>query len=371
MPHNIRLFSDVGAKMSMFDTKAKKHKENQMINPFSEWDGSGTRRKISREDPNYGRPLEGSKTAERGKQAQVQMIADMVEMCDVIFDCGIQSPDGRGAICFGDVFRLYSAINDKCVGLLMRGRKHNILDFEGEMLFQRRDDDKMIELLLPLNTIRYKYGMPARAGCGDVCPELLEELERQQKMRQPRARSLELLEPPHPAHQKSRSMELDTSWTRAAEGGAAEAACEPRWTLQVPGQAQHGRRACSAENLSTIDDDAAEAAARGSAARAEDGEQVEGAAGGAEGGEEVEGAVGGVEDVGQQSPPNAASDAAASERLPSPTIDFWEATSAEHPADDAAGGGTPPAPEAGLQERPPLPSPQITVSDEDEPLPAR
>ena len=36
------------------------------------------------------------------------------------------------------VLQLYSQINDKCVGLLMRGRKHNILDFEGEMLFQVR-----------------------------------------------------------------------------------------------------------------------------------------------------------------------------------------------------------------------------------------
>ena len=55
MPHNIRLFSDVGAKMSMFDNKAKRHKENQMINPFSDWDGAGTRRKLSRDDPDYGK----------------------------------------------------------------------------------------------------------------------------------------------------------------------------------------------------------------------------------------------------------------------------------------------------------------------------
>ena len=51
----IRLFSDVGAKMSMFDQRAKEHRDSQMINPFSEWSGAGTRRKLSREDPNYGR----------------------------------------------------------------------------------------------------------------------------------------------------------------------------------------------------------------------------------------------------------------------------------------------------------------------------
>ena len=51
----IRLFSDVGAKMSMFDKRAKEHQDSQMINPFSEWSGAGTRRKLSREDPDYGR----------------------------------------------------------------------------------------------------------------------------------------------------------------------------------------------------------------------------------------------------------------------------------------------------------------------------
>ncbi|KAF0287373.1 Actin-binding Rho-activating protein [Amphibalanus amphitrite] len=210
----IRLFSDVGAKMSMFDQRAKEHRDSQMINPFSEWGGAGTRRKLSREDPNYGRPVEGSKTAERGRLAQIQMIGDMVELCDMIYDCGIRSKDGRAAISFGDAFRLYSSINDKVVGLLMRGRKHKILDFEGEMLFQGRDDHKMIELLLPLNTIRHKYGMPERAGCGEVDHELLQllaEQDRKQKQqrKQQRTRSVGVppLAPPPARHQKSRSVD--------------------------------------------------------------------------------------------------------------------------------------------------------------------
>ena len=50
--------------------------------------------------------MEGSKTAERGRLAQIQMIGDMVELCDMIYDCGIRSPDGRAAISFGDAFRV-------------------------------------------------------------------------------------------------------------------------------------------------------------------------------------------------------------------------------------------------------------------------
>ncbi|XP_043228423.1 uncharacterized protein LOC122384770 [Amphibalanus amphitrite] len=222
----IRLFSDVGAKMSMFDQRAKEHRDSQMINPFSEWGGAGTRRKLSREDPNYGRPVEGSKTAERGRLAQIQMIGDMVELCDMIYDCGIRSKDGRAAISFGDAFRLYSSINDKVVGLLMRGRKHKILDFEGEMLFQGRDDHKMIELLLPLNTIRHKYGMPERAGCGEVDHELLQllaEQDRKQKQqrKQQRTRSVGVppLAPPPARHQKSRSVD---NGRRSDEDGTEE-----------------------------------------------------------------------------------------------------------------------------------------------------
>lgn len=32
--------------------------------------------------------------------------------------------------------------------MLLRARKHHMVDFEGEMLFQKRDDDVIISLLL-------------------------------------------------------------------------------------------------------------------------------------------------------------------------------------------------------------------------------
>lgn len=38
-------------------------------------------------------------------------------------------------------------ISNKVVGILIRARKHGFVDFEGEMLYQRRDDDKVIRLL--------------------------------------------------------------------------------------------------------------------------------------------------------------------------------------------------------------------------------
>ena len=112
---------------------------------------------------------------------------------------------------------------------------------------QRRDDHKMIELLLPLNTIRFKYGMPERAGCGEVRPDLLEELERQQREKQPtRSRSVEQLGLPPPQLHKSRSMELGRDAAKSDAG----------WQLTPEtASAAAGRMGRSAENLTQIAED--------------------------------------------------------------------------------------------------------------------
>lgn len=44
--------------------------------------------------------------------------------------------------------------------MLMRARKHGLLTFEGEMLFQRRDDHVLVELLQPITEIRKAAGLP-------------------------------------------------------------------------------------------------------------------------------------------------------------------------------------------------------------------
>lgn len=50
--------------------------------------------------------------------------------------------------------QIYTLINDKLVGLLLRARKHKFIDFEGEVLFQRRDDDVPIFMLKPISEIK-------------------------------------------------------------------------------------------------------------------------------------------------------------------------------------------------------------------------
>lgn len=52
------------------------------------------------------------------------------------------------------IFQIYNYISDKVVGICLRARKHKLIEFEGEMLFQRRDDDVPIFLLKPIAEIR-------------------------------------------------------------------------------------------------------------------------------------------------------------------------------------------------------------------------
>ena len=67
------------------------------------------------------------------------------ECCGIIKDYGREVNDGW-IITFHHIFSIYVAISDKVVGLLLRARKHGLVDFEGEMLFQGRDNDKIIKL---------------------------------------------------------------------------------------------------------------------------------------------------------------------------------------------------------------------------------
>lgn len=50
--------------------------------------------------------------------------------------------------------QIYTSINDKLVGLLLRARKYKFVEFEGEMLFQRRDDDVPIFMLKTIDEVK-------------------------------------------------------------------------------------------------------------------------------------------------------------------------------------------------------------------------
>ena len=66
-------------------------------------------------DANYGRPLAGSKTELRGKQAGIHISTEVVELCSIIRLLGVAQPDGSYAVTFGDLFEFYTRISNKVI----------------------------------------------------------------------------------------------------------------------------------------------------------------------------------------------------------------------------------------------------------------
>lgn len=89
-------------------------------------------------------------------KANIQVYQEMIDLCAIIHTEGrpvTGEPELR-EITFGELFNIYVHINDKVVGLLLRARKHELLTFEGEVLFQRFHDHVPIFLLRPYKRIK-------------------------------------------------------------------------------------------------------------------------------------------------------------------------------------------------------------------------
>ncbi|KAG7229439.1 hypothetical protein INR49_012830 [Caranx melampygus] len=131
------------------------HQEYQKHNPFSH----DTRPSVvvpHKGQDDYGRPLQGSMTEQRGKDAHTHISREVQELCEVIRNIGEttagvgggSSSDGKViTVEFGKLFEHYVTISNKLVGILLRARKQRLVNFEGEMLWQGKDDHVVITLL--------------------------------------------------------------------------------------------------------------------------------------------------------------------------------------------------------------------------------
>ncbi|XP_044062543.1 actin-binding Rho-activating protein-like [Siniperca chuatsi] len=131
------------------------HQEYQKQNPFSH----DTRPSVmvpQKGQDDYGRPLQGSMTEQRGKDAHTHISREVQELCEVIRNIGEpKNKDGDGSgsdgkvitVEFRKLFEHYVTISNKLVGILLRARKQKLVDFEGEMLWQGQDDHVVITLL--------------------------------------------------------------------------------------------------------------------------------------------------------------------------------------------------------------------------------
>ncbi|XP_026326236.1 actin-binding Rho-activating protein-like [Hyposmocoma kahamanoa] len=125
------------------------------------------------------RPVPGSMTELRGAEAQARVCTEMKELCEIINEYG-KTPckgllppelaDATKVISFGELFTIYTVISDKLVGILLRTRKYHLTYFEGEVLFQKRDDDVPIFLMMPIEGIREYCNNKAMQARRSVSP---------------------------------------------------------------------------------------------------------------------------------------------------------------------------------------------------------
>jgi len=138
----------VSRKINSWEKIYEKHKEKQLINPFSEWDGASHRNALQKSHQEYGRPVQGTDTEIRGRAAGCLMNHEVKTLIYMIKENGKKAGNHSIVITFGELFQLYIQVSNKLVGALLRARKVGLVDFKGEMLFQRRDDETLISLNL-------------------------------------------------------------------------------------------------------------------------------------------------------------------------------------------------------------------------------
>ncbi|NXH19335.1 ABRA protein, partial [Bucco capensis] len=148
-PKGHRKCSHVNSLKDRWQEWADQHIVTQKLNPFSEeFDHElAMSTRLHKGDEGYGCPKEGTKTAERAKRAEAHIHREIRDMCFIIESMAKPQPDGKIQVTFGELFERYVRISDKVVGILLRARKHGLVDFDGEMLWQGRDDNVIITLL--------------------------------------------------------------------------------------------------------------------------------------------------------------------------------------------------------------------------------
>ncbi|KAM4689758.1 actin-binding Rho-activating protein [Discoglossus pictus] len=151
--HNInkayKRYSPVGNIKGKWEKWSGEHVLSQKLNPFSdEFDHEfAMSTRLHKGDKGYGRPKEGTKTAERAARAEAHIYREMKDLCFIIGTMARPGKDGKVRVTFGELFDRYVRISDKVVGILIRARKHDMVDFYGEMLWQGKDDHVIITLL--------------------------------------------------------------------------------------------------------------------------------------------------------------------------------------------------------------------------------
>ncbi|EDW70085.1 actin-binding Rho-activating protein [Drosophila virilis] len=148
--------NSVSSRITLFNQQVEEHQQWQRINPFAHYSVRDMpKRSIHREF--YGTPPAGSLSEKRALQAQVLSLQEILQLCELINENGEKTAaDGTPevSLTFGVLFEIYNHISDKLLGTLLCARKHKYIDFQGETLFQGRDDAQLVRLRHPFEELK-------------------------------------------------------------------------------------------------------------------------------------------------------------------------------------------------------------------------
>ncbi|XP_030373120.1 actin-binding Rho-activating protein [Scaptodrosophila lebanonensis] len=149
----------VSSRITLFNQHVEQHQHWQQINPFSHYNVRDIPKRYFLKEE-YGRAPSGSRSEQRALRAQVQSLEEILKLCEVINtsgNCDGEELDAKkvaASLKFGTLFELYNTISDKLLGTLLRARKYNYVIFDGETLFQGRDDAVLVKLQRPFHDLR-------------------------------------------------------------------------------------------------------------------------------------------------------------------------------------------------------------------------
>jgi len=105
----------------------------------------------------YGKPAKDTASEKRGKKYLKCVNEEVVDLCSLISIQGKKNQNGTSWISFGELFRFYQFISNKVVGILHRARKNRLVHFDGETLWQGKDNLATITLLVAFQCIQAHF----------------------------------------------------------------------------------------------------------------------------------------------------------------------------------------------------------------------
>ncbi|BFF97670.1 actin-binding Rho-activating protein [Drosophila madeirensis] len=146
--------TSVSSRITLFNKRAEEHQNWMVINPFAHYTVREMPKRLIRQE-DYGHAPAGSRSEQRSQQAHVQALQEVLQLCKVIHELGQPKPKtGQMVLSFGELFEHYSSISGKLMGTLLGARKHGYVAFEGETLFQSKDEQVSVCLLRSYDELR-------------------------------------------------------------------------------------------------------------------------------------------------------------------------------------------------------------------------